>query len=298
VSKLNKGLSLKRRNALLGIGFILPTMIGLIIFYWYPLFSVFAYSLLEWNLISSSTWVGFENYSRLFSDPEFYNALLNTTTFILLYVPPSLIIGFILALALNRKIRGRIILRTAFVMPYIAMIVAVSIVWKWIYHPTFGLLNVFLKTIGLPTPAWLLDQKTVMLSIAIMGIWQMVGYNMLFYIAALQDVPKQLYEAAVLDGATSWKKHWYVTIPLISPTTFFVLIINLIGGFQVFDQIFMMTEGGPGNASTTMVYYMYNTGFNVMEIGYSSAVAVILFLILLIVTVFNFWGQKRWVHYE
>jgi multiple sugar transport system permease protein len=224
---------------------------------------------------------------------------VNTTYYVLGTVPVRTALALLLAIALNQQLRAMSWYRAAFFLPTITSAVAAATVWRWIYEPNFGLLNSFLYTIGVShPPTWVSSPVWAMPGLILVGVWQRVGFQMVIFLAGLQAIPNHLYEAASIDGANWWARFWHITVPLISPTTFFVLVISVIESYQVFDQAFILTEGGPGYATTTIVYYIYNYAFQFFKMGYAAAIAWILFLIVFLLTVAQFRLQSRWVHYD
>ncbi|HDM70201.1 MAG: sugar ABC transporter permease [Thermotoga sp.] len=262
----------------------------------YLIFTIFIFVPIIWSFILSFTdyslltfgkpeFVGLANYIELFKDPVFLRAVLNTIYYSILYVPTTLVIGFIFALMLNDDFPGRNFFRLSMFIPVVVPMVVASIVWMLILsaHPT-SLANRLLGLFGIPPKGWLTDPKLAMLSVAMVMVWKTFGYKMLLYLAAMQSIPYELYESAELDGATGWKKTIYITIPLLKPTTFFLVVTSVIDSFQIFTPIYIMTGGGPGYATTTLVNYLYEKGFKEFEMGYASAISYVLFLMLIILT--------------
>ncbi len=293
--------ALARREALWGILFLLPSLIGFLVFYWLPILAGFALSFTTWDLLSPPEWAGLANFQRLISDTGFHAALLHTVVFTLGTVPACMILALAVALALNQKLRGVTIYRTLYFLPVVSMLVASALVWQWMYLPIYGLINNILGAVGLPQPFWLTDPQTTLLSIMIMSVWLRLGYDMVLFLAGLQGIPRDLYEAASVDGAGGWARFWYVTVPMLSPTTFFILVLSLINAFQVFDQVYIMTPrsspGGPGGAATTIVFEIYTNAFVFTRMGYASAMALVLFVIIFVITLVQLRLQRRWVHY-
>ncbi len=290
---------LRRRETTAAYGFLLPNLIGFAIFTFFPVVAALFISLTDWDLLQAPTWVGLENYRTLFTDPLFGQVLKNTALYVLGTVPLQMALALLVALALNQRIPGQLFFRTAYFMPVVASTVAVALVWRWIFNYDFGLLNSFLYMIGIQDPPnWLGSTRWALVSIIIMSIWQQVGYSMVLFLAGLQGVPQQLYEAAEIDGAGSWGRFVYITLPMLSPTTFFILIIGIINSFQVFDQALIMTQGGPANATNTIVYHIYRNAFQFFKMGYASAMAWVLFAIIFVVTLLQFRVQRRWVNYD
>lgn len=288
---------MQKSNAKWAIFFLTPQLIGLLAFSIIPLISAFVLSFMKWDGFGVRTFIGLQNYINQLQHSDFWIATYNTILYTILTVPIGLAIALILAIALN-NIKGRQFYRLFFFMPVVTSSVSISVIWMWILNGDIGILNQMLKMIGINGPNWLTDPKLVMISIAILSIWWQLGYNMVIFLAGLQGVPKSLYEAAEIDGASKIQQFFKVTLPMISPTTFFLIIMAIIGSFQVFDQAFVLTQGGPGKASYTLVYHIYKNAFIDFRFGMSSAAAMILFVVILIITIFQFAMQKRWVHYE
>lgn len=266
--------------------FILPNVIGVLVFLAYPIFFSLYMSLTNWDFVNTPQFVGLRNYIRLFTqDAYFWTSLKVTTTYVLMFVPGVLVASLILALAMNQKLRGIQFVRTAIFIPVVTSMVAVSIVWVWLLSKDFGLVNMVLRALGLPAIGFLTNKSTALPSIAAVGIWKAMGYNAIILLAALQGVPRLLYEAAEIDGANSWNKFWNVTLPLIAPSLVFVTITSMIGAFQVFDQVFIMTAGGPGDATYVYNFYFYRQAFGQLRMGYASAMAYILFLVMFVATI-------------
>jgi multiple sugar transport system permease protein len=293
------------KSNLTGYAFISPWILGFIIFAFIPMIISFYLSFTRWTMLSPPQWVGVENYQNIFTeDPLLFKSLFNTFYFVLVSVPLSMIFALFLAILLNQKVKGLSFFRTIFFLPSITNVVAVSVLWVWIFNPEFGLLNTVLQKFGIIGPYWFQDETWSKPALVIMSLWN-VGGGMIIYLAALQGVPDQLYEAAVLDGAGAWTKFRKITIPMISPAIFFNLIISVIGSFQVFTQAFVMTgkaqpgaEGGPNYSTLFFVLYLYKKAFQEYQMGYASALAWILFLIILIFTVIQFKIAKNRVYYE
>lgn len=289
----------KVREALEAYILILPTVIGLILFTAGPILASLYFSFTNWNLLSPPKWRGFDNYIELFTkDPLFWVTIKNTAYYVLGTVPTGAVLALLLAIALNQKIKGLAIFRTIYFIPVVSSVVAISVLWSWLYQADFGLINQLLRSLGFKGVGWLSSPTWAMPAVIIMSIWHGLGYNIVIFIAGLQSIPQDYYEAARIDGATAWQNFWHITIPLVSPVTFFVIILSLISSFQVFEQAYVMTQGGPVNATKTIVYYLYQTGFMNFHMGYASALAYVLFMVIVVLTLFQFSLQKRWVHYE
>jgi len=278
--------------------FIGPQLLGLIVFSLIPLLSAFYLSFTDWDAFNSRTFVGVQNFVGQFTSPDLRIALWNTLVYTLIAVPGGLFLSLLVAMGLN-NIRGKTIYRLLFFMPVVTGSVAVGVVWLYLLNDDFGIINTYAQAwFGIDLPSWLTDSGFVMPSLAVIGIWWGLGYNMVIFLAGLQNVPTSLVEAAQIDGANKWHIFRNVTVPLLSPTTFFLTITAIISSFQVFDIANVMTGGGPGKASYTMVFHIYQLAFKDFTFGKSSAAAVILFAIILVVTMFQLYAQKRWVHYE
>lgn len=289
----------KVREALEAYILILPTVLGLILFTAGPILASLYFSFTNWNLLSPPKWRGFDNYIELFTkDPLFWVTIKNTAYYVLGTVPTGVVLALLLAIALNQKIKGLAIFRTIYFIPVVSSVVAISVLWSWLYQADFGLINQLLRSLGFKGVGWLSSPTWAMPAVIIMSIWHGLGYNIVIFIAGLQSIPQDYYEAARIDGATAWQNFWHITIPLVSPVTFFVIILSLISSFQVFEQAYVMTQGGPVNATKTIVYYLYQTGFMNFHMGYASALAYVLFMVIVVLTLFQFSLQKRWVHYE
>ncbi len=287
-----------RKDAVWAFLFLAPQLIGLLVFCVYPVFDAFRISLTDWTGFGAYNYVGLENYRDQLADPVFRKALKNTALFTLIGVPGSVIGAFVLAVAVN-SIRGRMIYRVIFFLPTVTSSVAISMIWMLMLNGQFGLVNSWIERVfGVQAPNWFVDKAWVIPTIALIAIWQSVGYNMVIFLAGLQGIPRTYYEAASLDGAGRWRLFRDITIPLVSPTTFLVTVLSVIGSFQVFDFIYVATGGGPGYASRTMVFHIYDLGFGEFQFGLSSASAIILFGIILAFTAFQFWGQRKWVNYD
>jgi multiple sugar transport system permease protein len=238
-------------------------------------------------------WVGFANYVELFKDKTFLKSLWNTIYFTAGTVPISIIISLFLAIALNQRIRGVKVFRSIYFFPSIISLVAIGLVWMWMYNPEFGLLNYFLSLIGIDGPPWLNGINWAMPSIIIVAIWRGIGFNMLLFLAALQGISDSYYEAADIDGARWFGKFMHITIPLLSHTTFFVTVIAIVNSFQAFDLVYLMTFGGPARSTSVLVFYLYQNAFRYFRMGYASAIAYVLFFIVLIFTAIRFWFYRK-----
>jgi multiple sugar transport system permease protein len=281
-----------------GYLFVAPLILGLLVFTYGPVLAALGLSFTKGDYISTPRWIGLGNYQALLNDDLFWKSMRNTIYYVVGVVPAGMILSLLLALAMNQKLRGIVLFRSIFFLPTISSSVAISLMWLWIYNPEFGVLNFLLKQMGVKGPAWLSSSEWAMPAVMIMAVWRGLGYNMLIYLAGLQGIPDVYYEAAEIDGAGGWAKFRHITVPLLSPTTFMLLILGLIGAFQVFEYTYVMTGGGPVYATLTIVLHIYNTAFRSFQMGYASALAYVLFFILLGLTVIQFRLQNRWVHYE
>ena len=282
--------------------FLLPSILIFAVFTFFPAIFSIVVSLFRWNMPAKAAFIGFGNFKLLFTDaieaPIFWRSLLNTFYFAV-GVPINLIISLMIALLLNRKIRGVGIFRTAFFLPTIASITAVSVVWLWLFHPAeYGLFNSILISLGLPIQRWLRDPLLAMPCLIFMGVWHGIGYNIIIFLAGLQGIPRTYYEAAQIDGANAPALFRHITWPLLGPTLFYVLSVGMINSLKAFTEIDVMTQGGPLNATTTMSYYLYQNAFQFFQMGKASAVAVLLFIMLLGLTWAQFRFVDRRVHYE
>ena len=273
--------------------FILPAFLGTLIFILIPIVASFSLSFVDWNLISKPKIVGFENYIGLFDDPVFYQVLWNTLYYALVSAIFSIILPLILAVALNGKIKGSGFFKTAYFIPFVTPMIVIGIVWTWIFDPNYGILN-WILGVG-DNIKWLYDKDFAMPALIIVSVWKNIGYNMVIFLAGLQAIPESINEASEIDGATGIKRFFLVTFPLLSPTVFFVSIMTTISSFHVFDLIYLMTEGGPENSTTVMVYWLYKQAFEFFNIGKASAIAYVLFVIILSLTYIQRITRKKWV---
>lgn len=288
----------KRQEAVAGYLFISPWIIGFVVFIAGPMLASFVISFTRWNIVSDPQWVGFANYKRIFTaDKDFVQALTVTFKYAALFLPLFTVIGLAMAMALNVKIKGVGIFRTLLYLPYVAPGIAATLVWVWVLNGRFGLLNTILAWVGIEGPNWFRDPTTSLYGILMIGLWG-VGGSAVIYLAGLQNIPEHLYEAAIVDGANEWQKFWYVTIPMLSPTIFYQLVIGLIGVFQTFTSSFVATGGGPLKSTFFYMLYIYNKAWESLRMGYASALAWILFVIILLITLLIFRSSPMWVHYE
>jgi len=280
---------------------IAPTIIGLIVLNIIPIFQTAYLSFFKsGDFGRNHVFVGLDNYVRMFQDPQVWQAVVNTLIYTLLVVPISIAFAMLIAVLLNRPIRGKSIYRTIYFIPMIAAPAAVTMVWRWLYNSNFGLINYLLSLIGIPPVNWTTDPKIAIVSIAIIGIWSIVGYNMVLLLAGLQEIPRDYYEASEIDGAGKVKQFWAVTLPLVTPTLFFVMVTTIIQSMQVFDVIYMMIDiTNPAYEKTvSLVYLFYNNSFKYSDKGYGSAIVMLLLAIIMIITVIQIKVQKKWVNYS
>lgn len=287
----------KARYTLTVLAFLLPSAIPLAMFTLVPMIGAFWVSLHEWNLIGRMEWVGFANYASLAVDPDTHRAFRNTIYYIVGYLPLVYIGGLAIALALNSKMPGRSFLRGIYFLPVVTSWIVVALVWRWLLNPEYGVVNFVLGVVGIDGPGWWTDPQWAMPSIILASAWKDLGFVMVILLAGLQAVPADLYEAATVDGAGWWRRLVSITLPMLSPSTFFVVVISLINGFQVFDQVYAMTGGGPAGSSQVVVQQVYDLTFRYGRAGEASALSWMLFVIVLAVTLFQIRGQKKWVTY-
>lgn len=287
---------LEKREALAGYLFILPWVCGFLVFVLFSLVMAFYTSLTDWNLLSPARWVGFANYNAVLHDDLFWKSLRVTLIYVCTSVPLGIALGFSMALLLNQKVRGLSFWRLVYYFPAVLSGVAVSLMWIWVFNPDFGIVNLALSLVGIPGPGWIADTHWALPSIVVMSLWG-AGGGMIIYLAGLQGIPTELYEAAQIDGASVWKKFSFITVPMMTPVIFFNLIMGAISGFQVFTEAYVITGGGPDNATLMYGLYLYMNAFKYFKMGYASALAWILFLIILAITSLLFATSRRWVFY-
>lgn len=289
----------KLNNPLTGYGFVSLWMIGFAAFTAFPLIFSFVISFFQWGLLDTPVFVGFRNYIQMFTlDRMFRQSLRVTFTYALFTVPLSLILSLGIAMLLNIKIKGQSIFRTLFYLPSIITGVAVSVVWMWMLQPDFGIMNYFLSLFGIQGPDWLGSPNWALTSMIIVAVWGSSGAQVVIYLAGLQNVPQELYEAASIDGAGRWRRFKDVTLPMLTPTIFFNLVMGIIAAFRTFTQAFVMTGGGPANSTMFYALYLYNRAFRDLQMGYAAALSWVLFLIIIFFTALVFKSSALWVHYE
>lgn len=283
-----------------GYFMIAPTIIGLIILNIWPMIQTLYLSFFKNADFGGNVWAGFDNYKQLFKDQQVIQATINTFKYAIVSVPVGILISLIFAVLLNSHIKGKTIYRTIFFLPMVSAPAAIAMVWRWLFNADYGLVNFCLSKIGIQGPQWLTDTRTALLAIIIVGIWSTLGYNMIILLAGLQEIPETFYEAADIDGASPVRKFFNITVPLVSPTIFFVVVTTIIGSLQVFDYIFMMIDSSnPALMSTqSLVYLFYKYSFTINDKGYGSAIIMFLLVIIMIITVIQLKLQKKWVHYQ
>lgn len=281
-----------RRYGVLAL-FLGPSLVGLAVFTLLPIGASLGLSFTNWDLLTQPKFVGVSNYSQMLSDSEFWRTLRNTATFLVGYVPLVLAAGLLIAVLLNAPIPFRSVFRTMYFVPVVTSWVAVALVWKWLFNPAYGLINSVLGSIGIAGPAWLFDPNWAMVAVILTSVWKDTGFIMVIMLAGLQGIPREYDEAASIDGATRPQSLLHITIPLLAPTMIFCFSISLIGAFQVFDQVYVMTEGGPAGATMVLVERVVSNAFSYSRMGYASAMSWVLFLIIFVVTIF-FIRLRKW----
>lgn len=278
--------------------FIAPSLVPLLAFMVGPMAASIGVSFLEWDLLTPPAWVGIDNYRALASDPTFRSAFAHTLVFIAGYLPLVYVGGLVVALALKQGLRGIAFFRTVYFLPVVTSWVVVALIWKWLLNPEFGIVNYALGIVGIDGPGWWTNASWAMPSIILASAWKDVGFVMVILLAGLMAIPEDYYEAASIDGANAWQRFRHITLPLLSPATFFVVVISLINNFQVFDQVWVMTQGGPAGATTVVVEQIVQNAFAFGRMGYAAAMSWVLFAVILAVTLVQFRMQKRWVVYD
>lgn len=289
------------RETLTAYGYLLPATLGLVLFIVYPMFNAFWLAFQDAKIGQPSTFVGLDNFRRMFvDDPLFWNAVKSTVILTVISVPLNMILALGLALLIAPHIKGRTIIRVLFFIPVVAPVVASAAVFRLMFANN-GMINLFLEKFGIDGPNWTLEMPWAIVAIVILTVWQSLGYNIIIFSAALDGVPESVIEASYMDGATKFHTYRHVIIPMITPSIFFGLVMTLIGAFQIFDQPFILTEGGPSGRTTTLVMLMYRRGFDSGlqgQMGYASAIGLFVFAVIMVITAINFAAQKKWVHYE
>ncbi|MBZ0296033.1 MAG: sugar ABC transporter permease [Anaerolineae bacterium] len=280
--------------------FISPWLVGFLTLTLYPMLSSLYYSFTDYNVIQQPNWIGFNNYVRLLTnDPTFWTSVGNTLYYVALFVPLTVIFSIAIAMLLNTNVRGRSIFRTAVFLPSMVPEIVTGLLWFWMLNPQFGFANTLLKFLGIPTIGWLSDPAWSKPSLVLIGLWGLGG-SMVIYLAALQDIPEHLYEAADIDGAGVWTRTRYITLPLLTPTILFNLVLGIINAFQTFTSVFVITKGTGGPIDSTLFYglILYRNAFTYLKMGYASAMAWLLFLVIVLITAVIFWTSRRWVFYS
>lgn len=292
--------SYRKKDWFYGYLMILPVTLGLIIFYVYPFFQTFYNSFLKIGSFNVSKWAGLANYHRMVTDASMWHTLGNTLRYVITIVPATIFLALLLAVLLNTKVRGRGVYRVIYFLPYITMAAAIAMVWKWMFNGDFGLINYLLSLIGVKGKLWMTDVGIAPYSIIVVSIWSGIGYNMIILLAGIQGISPSYYEAAEIDGASPAAKFFNITLPLVTPTLFFVIITALISAFQIFDTIYMMIGKNTVVLENTqsIVMYFYRNAFDINDKGYASAVAMLLFVLIMAVTMIQMAAQKKWVNYE
>ena len=299
-------MKLNLREHIEGYLFISPWILGMVLFALGPILASFGLAFTRWNLFTEPEYVGWANFQKLAHDPLFYKSVFNTIYYTIFAVPLGLVLALGLAMLVNHRLRGVNFFRTAFFLPNVVAGIAMLLLWKWLFDPNFGLINLFLdwtglmavlEWIGIGRPQWISSRAGAMPGLVFMSIWGLGG-SMMIFLAGLQNIPRELIEAAELDGAGPWKRFRYVTVPLLTPTIFFLTMVGVIGSLQVFNQAYVMTQGGPAHATLFYVLYLFQTAFERFQMGYACAMALVLFIITLIVSLIQLAMGKKWVHYQ
>lgn len=288
------------KDWLWGYGMVAPLVAGLAVFYFYPFVQSIYMSFTKTGAFNRSTWNGISNYVELMGDKTFWQSLKNTLVYVIMTVPVGILLSIVMAGLLNSKIKGTSFYRTIYFLPSVTMAAAISLVWRWIYNGDYGLLNVILNIFGIKGISWLTNPNTVMIAIGVVGIWCSCGYNTIILLAGLQGISSNYYEAAAIDGAGPWYVFWKITFPLLSPTIFFVMVTSLINGLKTFDMVYMMvpTSSPVYKEAQTVVMYFYRNAFEYGNKGYASSIAVVMFALIMLITVFQMKFQKKWVIYD
>ncbi len=280
-------------------GFLAPSLIGLIVFCLIPILSSLCFSLMDYDLLGGTMrYIGFRNFERILTGREFPQVMAHTLTYLALYLPLILVLSLAQGMLLNHSFRGRGVFRAVFYTPVITSWVAAAVVWQWMLSGKYGLLNQMLQAIGVTGPAWLSSKDWAMPGVVIAAVWKDTGYYALMVLSALKSIDPSYYEAAAIDGASAPRRFFGITLPLLSPTLFLLIVINVIYGLQVFDSVFIMTDGGPGGATTVFLERIYKYAFSQYKMGMASAYSWILFILIIAFTIVQFWLQKKWVNYD
>jgi multiple sugar transport system permease protein len=289
---------LERRETLEAWAFLLPNLLGFLVFTLFPVFASLALSFANWDILGTIRFAGMANFVRAATDPLFWRVMINTAYFTFAVVPLQMILSFAVSLLLNQKIGGLSAYRTVYFLPEVCSTIAIAAVWVWIYEPDYGLMNEILRLFGIKGPQWLRSTTWAMPAVIISQVWRGLGFNIVVILAGLQGIPQTYYEAAQMDGASSWDRIRRITLPLMTPTIFFLVVMGVIRSFQVFNSIYVMTAGGPGDATRTLVYFIYQAAYVWLELGYGSSLAWVLAFCLFAVTLVQWRFQKTWVTYD
>ncbi|MDX8044521.1 sugar ABC transporter permease [Gracilibacillus sp. S3-1-1] len=299
-SRKTRKSKIEKSENLVGLFFVSPMLIGISVIVLFPIVATFILAFADWKFVTGIDqlkWIGFDNFVALVNDEKFIKSVINNAIFIFT-VPITMLCALFFAIIIDKNVYLKSYFKVAFFMPYISSVVAIAVVWQVLFHPSQGPINQVLMTLGMENPpTWISDPNFALISLMIIHIWISIGFSLIVYIAGLQSIPKELYEAADIDGANSWYKFRNITFPLISPTSFFLLITGIIASFKVFDLIAVLTEGGPLNSTTMLVWHLYERAFLDLDVGYASAIAVVLFLFVFSITIIQWIGQKKWVNY-
>jgi multiple sugar transport system permease protein len=289
-----------KRKALMGYLFLAPTILGILVFTAGPVLASFGLSFYSWNVFKPPVFLGIDNYQRLFTDGRALNGFYNTIRFVVMAVSLQITLALLLALALQRRMAKplRYFFRSAYFLPLLMSGAAVSISLAYLFHTEFGVINYYLGLVGLPRISWLTSASVAMYTIVLTSVWHHVGFTFIIFVGGLGNISPEILDAADVDGAEGFNRLWHVILPMLSPTLLFAFVVGIIGALQVFEEPYIMTRGGPGDATRTAVLVMYEAAFKNIEIGYGSAITVILFLVIMAVTAFQFWLSKRWVFYQ
>jgi multiple sugar transport system permease protein len=292
--------AMARRKALMGYLFILPTILGILTFTVGPVLVSFGLSFYKWNVFKPPTFIGWDNFARLFADERVLISLRNTAVFVVLAISLQIIFALLLALAVRQRMPTwmRYYFRTSFFLPFLLSGAATGVVLSYLLHREFGVVNYYLGFIGVPRIPWTTSSDVVIYTIVLAYLWQFIGFTLIGMLGGLSNISPEVLDAADVDGAQGWRRLWNITLPMLSPTILFSAVVGVIGGLQIFDQPYVMTRGGPGDSSRTMVMTLYEAAFKNQEIGYGSAIAVVLFIIIMIVTAIQFGFSRRWVFYQ
>jgi multiple sugar transport system permease protein len=290
----------KRTETAMGYLFVGPMLIGLTVFTVLPILATLFLSLTEWNFVAGFDkikFIGLKNFTKLFMDPIFLLSMKNNVI-LLVTIPVTMIVSLLLAIVINKHVYMKGLFKIIYFMPYISSIVAVAVVFQVLFHPSYGPVNQLLMSLGMSNPPkWLADTTFALYSVMLIQVWVSIGFYLIIYIAGLQNIPKDLYESADIDGASAWHKFSSITVPMLSPTSFFLLVTGIIGSFKIFDLITVLTSGGPANSTSVMVYYLYETAFINLKTGYASAMGMVLLFTTLAITIVQWVAQKKWVNY-